>query len=201
MFASALSLSEKSSAMEMELEVPGMQGPYILLEENTLNISLIIEQLSFDGGFRKDIPRYRDSYIEVSPDAGSEGVIVSMQFSIDNFFDTELYGEERQKLPGGRALPGVPFGRLPGVRLTVDALNGTTFYLNKKFFGVFIPFHLNIGTNNIVTYRYHTKGQRAGNIALVSVDEYGENSGLLILLDIGKKTRNALQQRRSYYDN
>ena len=177
-----------------------MQGPYILLEENTLNISLIIEQLSFDGGFRKDIPRYRDSYIEVAPDAGSEGMMVSMQFNLNNFFDTELYGEERQKLPGGRALPGVPFGRLPGVRLTVDAFYGTTFYLNKKFFGVFLPFSLNIGTNNIVTFRYYTKGQRAGNISLVGADEYGENSGLLILLDIGKTTRAALQQRRSYYN-
>ncbi len=199
--ASTLSSSQQVSAMEMELDVPGMQGPYIMLEDNTLNISLVIEQLSLDGGFRKDIPQYRDSYIEFTPDAGSEGMMVSMQFSIDNFFNTELYGEKRQKLPGGRALPGVPFGRLPGVRLSIDALNGTTFYLNKKFFGVFIPLSFDIGTNNIVTFRYHSKGRRAGNISLVGADEYGENSGLLILLDIKKQTREALQARQAYYQN
>ena len=91
------------------------------------------------------------------------------------------------RLPGGRSLPGVPFGNLPGVLLD----DGTTVYLDDKFFGVFISSHhttrtTNILSNNIVTFRSYRKGQRVGTVSFVGADENGKNSGLLILLDADK---------------
>ena len=44
---------------------------------------------------------------------------------------------------------------------------------------------LGIG-NSVVTARFYSSGSRVGNISLVGEDTNGENSGILLMLDLGK---------------
>jgi hypothetical protein len=74
------------------------------------------------------------------------------------------------------------------------------FYLGPKFFGVFVPVKLDIGTNNIVTARYYSGKVRAGNISLVGPDENGENSGFVLLLDLSSSVKKRLKRIANKYD-
>jgi hypothetical protein len=74
-----------------------------------------------------------------------------------------------------------------------------TFYLGSKFFGVFVPVKMNIGTNNIVTARFYSGKVRAGNISLVGPDANGENSGFVLLLDLSSSVKKRLKKIAKKY--
>lgn len=109
---------------------------------------------------------------------------MAINISLKDVFNTGLQTLDPQTLPGGRALPGVAGGRLPAVAFSIEKFRGVSFYLGPKLFGVFLPLkNLGIG-NSIITARYFTGSNRIGNISLVGQDANGENSGLLLMLDM-----------------
>ena len=66
------------------------------------------------------------------------------------------------------------------------------FYIGPKLFGVFIPLHLNM-PGTMLTARYYVSSSRVGNISLVGEDANGENSGLLLLLDMSTQVQSQLK--------
>jgi hypothetical protein len=175
---------------QSQLAIPGVQGPNLTLQQDQILISMVFENLTLEGGFRYNIPEYNNSYISIEPDLQSTGTLMSINVSLQDVFNGDLQLLPPQSLPGGRNLPGVSTGRLPAV----------AFYLGPKFFGVFIPVKLDIGTNNIVTARYYSGKVRAGNISLVGADENGENSGFVLLLDLSSSVKRRLKKVANKYD-
>jgi hypothetical protein len=155
---------------------------------------MVFENIQLEGGLRYAIPKYKNSYLEVSPDLQSNGTLMSISVSLDDVFDIGLQSLPAQELPGGRALPGVSTGSLPSVAFSIPRWKNMAFYVGPKFFGVFIPTSLNIGTDNIITARYYTGDKRAGNISLVGADSNGENSGFLLLLDLSTSVKRNLKK-------
>jgi hypothetical protein len=116
---------------------------------------------------------------------------MSINIAIKDVANVGLQNLDPQSLPGGRALPGVSTGRLPAVAFTIQKFKGVSFYVGPKLFGVFIPLNnLGIG-NSIITARYYVSSTRVGNISLVGQDANGENSGLLLMLDLSSSTAQA----------
>ncbi len=192
--ATAFSTSCKNE--ENNLTIPGVKGPTVTLHEDTVLISMVLENLQLEGGLRYNIPEYENSYIEISPDLASSGTLMAISVNIVDLFDDRLQLLPPQELPGGRPLPGVSTGRLPAVAFTLDFLGGeTTFYLGPKFFGIFIPVPMDIGTNNIVTARFYSNKVRAGNLSIVGPDDSGTNSGFLLLLDMSSTVKKMLRKR------
>ncbi|MDO9183862.1 MAG: hypothetical protein Q7U04_15715 [Bacteriovorax sp.] len=170
------------------IQIPGVSNSAITLNNDSVLIAFVFDSIKLDGGLRYNIPKYPNSYLEISPDLKSAGTLMSISIALKDVANTSLQTLDPQSLPGGRALPGVASGRLPAVAFTIEKFHGVSFYVGPKLFGVFIPLNnLGIG-NSIITARYYVSSTRVGNISLVGADANGEHSGLLLMLDLSSST-------------
>lgn len=182
------------------IQIPGVIGPKVTLLQDNVLISMVFENINIQGGLRYNIPKYQNSYIEISPDLQSNGTLMAVSVSLQDVFNGGLDQLDPQALPGGRPLPGVVNGRLPAVAFTIEKFKNMSFYLGPKVFGIFVPIKgLNIG-GSIVTARFYTGKTRTGNISLVGEDTNGENSGFLLMLDMGSRTTKKLKKVANKYD-
>jgi hypothetical protein len=171
------------------VQVAGIKGPTVTMVDNKFLMSIVFETVDFDGGVRIPLhpQKMPNSYIEVGPDFASNGLL--MVLAVDVADIAVLTGGaivplDPLTLPGGRPLPGVSQGFLPGIAVTVPKWKNTAFYVGKSVFGAFIP--LPIPLSQIVgTFRFYDgHGNRVGNLSVVGKDEAGKNSGLLVLIDL-----------------
>ena len=183
---------------ENVFEIPGVDGPHVTLHEDNVLISAVFENIYLEGGLRYDIPKYDNSYMELSPDFQSGGTLMAISLSLQDVLNGSLTKLDPQRLPGGRNLPGVASGALPAVAFSVEKFHNMAVYVGPSVFGVFIPVKLNMPAA-MMTFRYHADSKRAGNISLIGEDENGENSGFLLLLDMSKKTKRALNYVADQY--
>jgi hypothetical protein len=161
--------------------IPGVTGPVVNLENDQVLISLVAKNVSFAGGARISIPKYPNSYIEISPDLESSGTIFAVNIARADFTNRNPGEFTPAKLPGGRAIPGVINGSLPAVAFNLVNFHDVTVYLGPKVLGIFIPANLKIGST-IFTYRHYMGSKRVGNLSVVGPDIKGKNSGVLLLL-------------------
>jgi len=175
------------------ISIPGVDGPKVTLQSDKILIAMVFENIQLEGGLRYNIPKYPRSYVEISPDLQSAGTLMSFSIDLDDVFGGTVGTLDPQALPGGRALPGVASGRLPAVAFSIEKFHGVSVYLGPSVFGLFVPVKLGM-QGSMVTARFYTSGTRTGNISLVGEDENGENSGLLLMLDMGKKTKKKLKR-------
>jgi hypothetical protein len=175
------------------MQVPGVQNMSVKLVQDSVLISMVFTSIQLDGGLRYSIPKYPNSFLEISPDLQSAGTLLSLNISLKDALNTNLQTLDPQTLPGGRALPGVAGGRLPAVAFSIEKFHGIGIYLGPKLFGVFLPLkNLNIGST-IITARYYVGSNRIGNLSLVGQDANGENSGLLLMLDMNANVQTQLK--------
>jgi hypothetical protein len=50
------------------IEIAGIKGPKVSLLQDNLIISAVFENIQLDGGLRYNIPKYKYSFLEISPD-------------------------------------------------------------------------------------------------------------------------------------
>jgi hypothetical protein len=175
------------------IQVPGVNGMSVTLNQDNVLISMVIQSIQIDGGLRYNIPKYPNSYLEISPDLQSAGTLMAVSISLKDVFNTSLQTLDPQALPGGRALPGVATGRLPAVAFSIAKFHNMGVYIGPKLFGIFIPVSgLGLG-NSMITARYYSGANRIGNISLVGEDANGENSGILLMLDMGTSVQSQLK--------
>ena len=175
------------------IQVPGVNNMSVTLNQDSVLISMVFQSIQIDGGLRYNIPKYPNSYLEISPDLQSAGTLMAINVSLKDVLGGSLQTLPAQTLPGGRPLPGVTTGRLPAVAFTIQKFDNMSFYLGPQVFGVFIPIKgLGIG-NAIVTARYYTGANRIGNISLVGEDANGQNGGILLMLDMGTAVKAQLK--------
>lgn len=175
------------------IDIPGVDGPYVVLNDDDVLISMVFESLPLEGGLRYNIPKYPNSYVEVAPDFQSNGTLLSFSIALKDVFSDSVGALDPQTLPGGRPLPGVRDGRLPAVAFSIENFFGVGVYIGPSVFGLYVPFNTGFDTA-IVTARFYTDGVRTGNISLIGRDTDGKNSGLLLMLDLGSKTKRLLKQ-------
>jgi hypothetical protein len=192
LMAGVLSTSCGDGTSSSNISVPGVNNMSVTLVQDSVLISMVFTGIQLDGGLRYNIPKYPNSYLEISPDLQSSGTLMAINISLKDALDTSLQTLDPATLPGGRALPGVSGGRLPAVAFSIEKFKNMSFYLGPKLFGVFIPVKsLGIGTS-IITARYYTGSNRIGNISLVGEDANGENSGILLMLDMSTSVKSQL---------
>ncbi|WP_127718162.1 hypothetical protein [Halobacteriovorax sp. HLS] len=181
------------------LSIPGVVGPVVTLQQDDVLISMVFDGIELQGGLRYAIPKYPNSYIEVSPDLQSSGTLMSVSISLDDVFNGDLSRLDPQSLPGGRALPGVSSGRLPAVAFSIEKFHNMGVYIGPSIFGIFIPVKgLNM-QNSIITARFYAGGSRVGNLSLVGEDINSENGGFLLMLDMKGSVKRKLKKVAKKY--
>lgn len=204
-FSAALSLGIFSTSCgngtsASNIRVPGIDKMSVTLNQDNVLISMVFQSIQLEGGLRYNIPKYPNSYLEISPDVESDGTLMAISISIKDALNTTLQTLDPKTLPGGRNLPGIAGGRLPAVAFSIEKFNNMGFYIGQKIFGVFIPVHgLGIG-NSIITARYFSGSNRIGNISLVGEDPNGANSGILLMLDMGTSVQKQLKAVAAKYE-
>jgi hypothetical protein len=165
------------------IQIAGMTGPTVTLMTDNVLISMVFLNMQMDGGLRYNIPKYVNSYLEVSPDLQSNGTLMSVSVSLKDIFNGGLDKLDPQSLPGGRNLPGVSSGTLPAVAFSIPQFHNMSFYLGQSLFGIFIPAKVGVD-GAIASFRYYIAQKAAGTISLVGNDAKGENSGVLLMLNM-----------------
>jgi len=175
------------------IQIAGVQGPKVTLLQDNLQIDMVFENVQLDGGLRYNIPKYKYSYLEISPDLQSSGTLMSISISLKDIVDGNLDKLDPQKLPGGRNLPGVAGGSLPAVAFSIEKFHNMSFYLGKNVFGIFVPAQVGVD-GAIASFRYYVNSKAAGTISLVGNDEKGENAGVLLMLNLTGSTKAAMMK-------
>ncbi len=116
------------------IQVPGVKGMSVTLVQDNVLISMVFENLQLDGGLRYNIPKYPNSYLEISPDLQSAGTLMAINLSLKDVLNLNLQLLDPATLPGGRALPGVAGGRLPAVAFSIEKFKNMGFYIGPKLF-------------------------------------------------------------------
>ncbi|MCK5072312.1 MAG: hypothetical protein KAQ98_02730 [Bacteriovoracaceae bacterium] len=202
LFLISLSLLLFSCKGGQNLEIKGIDGPKLYLDQDYMRIDTIFENVEIVGGGRISfallgLEEYKNSFIEVSP-AVPSGTLIAVSISLHDI----LYGQdgidqlEPKSLPDGRPLPGIAGGRLPSLAFSVEQFNNMGFYIGKRVFGIWYPLaELNgIGVNNIITARFYSDGKRAGNLSLVGPNAEGTHAGFLLMIDLGDKSKKYLKK-------
>lgn len=175
------------------IQVPGVNNMSVVLNQDFVLISMVVQSVQLEGGLRYNIPKYPNSYLEISPDLQSAGTLMAVNISLKDVFNINTQTLDPLALPGGRAIPGIAGGRMPAVAFSIEKFHNMGVYLGPKIFGLFIPVkNLGIGTS-MVTARYYTGANRIGNISLIGADANGENSGILLMLDMGANVQSKLK--------
>lgn len=198
LIVSLMALTSCGGDSGSNVKIEGVDGPNVSLLQDNLLVSMVFENIQLDGGLRYAIPKYPNSYLEISPDLQSSGTLMAMSISLDDIFDESLQQLDPQTLPGGRALPGVRTGSLPAVAFSVESFHNMAFYVGPEVFGFFVPANLGV-QGGIASFRYYISDRAAGTVSLVGPDANGENGGILLLLDISKSTKKQLKKLAKKY--
>jgi hypothetical protein len=173
------------------INIAGVKGPTVSLLQDNLLITAVFENIQLEGGLRYNIPKYKYSFLEISPDLESNGTVMQVSISVKDLVDGKLDQLDPQKLPGGRNLPGVTTGSLPAVAFTVEKFKNMSLYVGKDIFGIFLP--TTVGVDGaIASFRYYIGEKRAGTISIVGADANGENAGVLLMLDMKGQVKSQL---------
>ena len=173
-------------------EIPGMKGPFFNVMDGKVLISMTFDNLEIIGGGRFPLSKMPNSFIELSP-GQTGGTFLQVSLDIVDIDSTDWGLVDPNALPGGRPLPGVVGGRLPSLAVNVPSLKDTTFYVSKQIFGFFIPFKIG-SPGAILTFRIFMEEKHIGNVSLVGEDQRGENSGMLMLMNLDRLSKARLQK-------
>lgn len=182
-----------SGTSSQNLQIPGLNGPTVNLVGDNILIDIVFENLTVEGGARYAIPKYPNSYIEISPDLESNGTLMAMSVSLDDIFGDSVKQLDPLTLPGGRAIPGVSSGTLPAVAFSIEKFKNMAFYIGPKIFGIWVPVSKLNMSGAIITTRFYTGSTRVGNLSLVGEDANGENAGFFLALTVSSSQKAALQ--------
>jgi hypothetical protein len=180
------------------IEIAGLKGPTVSLLQDNVLVTVVFENLQMDGGLRYNIPKYKYSYLEVSPDAETNGTLMVISISLKDLVGGGLDQLDPQKLPGGRNLPGVAGGKLPAVAFSIEKFNNMSFYLGKDVFGIFLPTQVGVD-GAIASFRYYVGNKAAGTISLVGNDSNGDNAGVLLMLNINAQAQAMMKKLENKY--
>jgi hypothetical protein len=124
---------------------------------------------------------------------------MSISISLKDIIEGIPEKSSPSKLPGGRNLPGVSGGSLPAVTFSIEKFHNISFYLDQNIFGVFIPSAIGVD-GAIASFRYYMNKQAAGTISLVGNDDKGENSGILLMINLTGAAKSKMMQVYKEYN-
>ncbi len=173
------------------IQIPKVEGPTVKIVDNKVLIDATFIDIPIDEEKEFTIPSFTKSKLTLSPN-GSGGTFFNVSLFLEEILEDADF-RDPQTLPGGRALPGIATGTIPGISFTIPSFHNITVYVGKNFFGIFYPLSLDLDIG-IVNSRFYLGKKTAGTLSLVGQDQNNENSGFLLLLKVDDNTRKYLKR-------
>lgn len=159
--------------------IPGVEGPAINFLDGKLILSLKLLLVEIQMGGSMIIPKTKDSRVELVPNIVDGGTLLQITLDPADIKGVRV-ATDPHALPDGRAIPGIPGGELPSLRIDTDWLN-TSYYFAKTLFGVYLPVKVNTqGFGG--TVQFNINGKMGGNFSVISSDAQGRNAALMLFL-------------------
>jgi hypothetical protein len=191
----ALSVSACGRGSSKNVKIDGVDGPRVNYVDGKLTMAVVLKNAQIDFGVRIPLPYMPESFLEVGPDFASNGYLINLGIASKDVIalaKDHVNELDPMTLPGGRPLPGISEGFLPGLAVQVPKLNDIVFYAGAALFGVFIPVPLP-WQDYIGTFRFYDgAGDSIGNISIVGRDTEANTSGFLLLLNLRGKVGNLI---------
>lgn len=160
-------------------KIQGVEGPHFNIVDGKVLITLKLLNISSQYGGQMFIPETSHSTIEVGPNIIDGGTLIQVSLDPSDIKGVQV-ADDPNTLPDGRAIPGIPGGELPSLRIDTQLFN-TSYYFSKTLFGIYLPFNFN--TQGLgASYEFQIGGKATGNIGIVASEQNKKNSGLLIFL-------------------
>lgn len=174
------------------IDIAGINGPVLNLDQDNVQLITEFQNISMEGSLKYNVPKFKYSTIELSPSLSEHASKMTVSISLKDLYENKDLLLENQTLPGGRHIPGIPSGRLPGVAFSIENFKGMKIYLSEGHFGIFYPHEIGI-ENAIASFRYYLTKKFVGTISLIGSDDQGENSGFLLLIKIDETMNKQLK--------
>jgi hypothetical protein len=184
--------------------IKGLVGPVVQVSPTEIVLNAVFKDTKISAPADVPVPGFPSSSIQLSTDSATGGTLFSYHVNIQDFFGSQGAGMGQETLPGGRQIPGVVGGALPGISVGLPGFGGTDLYFSANAIGIFVPSeHLGGSGSVIRTYRFYDQNKNpVGMVSPVGDASTGGNAGLLLLLDpalLGIKGASAREARLAYY--
>ncbi len=165
-------------------EINGVKGPIFNVIDGQLLMTFKLMNMQVDGGLKIQIPKTKNSFMEFSPNVVDGGMMLQVFMDVEDLRSISIGVGDGNYLPDGRALPGVPGGRLENSLRVDTEWNDISFYYHKKLFGLWIP--VGFETAELSGYwNVKIDQKKVGMLGLVGNDEEQNfSAGAIILLDL-----------------
>lgn len=165
-------------------QINGVQGPIFNIVDGQILLTFKFLNVQADGGLKAPIPETRNSYLEFGPNTIDGGMILQLYLDAEDLTSLDIGLGDGNTLPDGRAVPGIPGGRLENSLRIDTQWKNISFYYHKKLFGLWIPFGFE--TSGISGYwNMFFNEKNVGFMGIVGNDPVrGHKAGGIVLLHI-----------------
>jgi hypothetical protein len=184
-----LTLPTSCLKQEKVPKIPGLDGPKFNVMEGKIILTMGLENINLPAGVSMQIPKMENSNFTIAPRLGG-GTLIQIYFDPNDMQSDHFNIVPRQTLPDGRPFPFLMGGELPALAVQIPKLYNSTFYLSKKVFGVFVPLKIPKAFVTDIHYRIVINKKSIGVVSLIHPDEFGEGSGVILLLTMEQITNN-----------
>jgi hypothetical protein len=166
-------------------EIQGVKGPMFNVVDGQVLMTFKLLNMQVDAGLKVPIPKTKHSFLEFAPNAIDGGMMLQVYMDVEDLKSISIGVGDGNYLPDGRALPGVPGGRLENSLRIDTQWHDISFYYHKELFGLWIP--VGFETAGISGYwNINMNQKRVGFLGLVGNDEVrGYKAGAVVLLNLG----------------
>ncbi len=172
----------------------GIRGPMFNVVDGQVLMTIKFLNFQIDGGFKAPIPKTQNSYVEFSPNAIDGGMMLQMFIDAEDLRSIDIGIGDANTLPDGRAIPGIPGGRLENSLRIDTPWRDISFFYHKTLFGLWMPFGFETAGASAY-FNINIKGKRIGFIGLVGNDPVKNlPAGGVVLLHLEALRNQQLQQ-------
>lgn len=164
-------------------QINGVKGPLFNVVGGQVLMTFEFLNLQVDAGFKAPINKTKNSFVELAPNAINGGMIFQVYLDPTDLENLDIGTGDGNYLPDGRAVPGIPGGKLEN-SLRIDTnYRGISFYYHETLFGLWIPFGWD--TAGISGYwNMNMNGKNIGFLGLVGNDPVRDlSAGGIVLLN------------------
>lgn len=174
--------------------IEGVKGPFFNVVDGQVLMTMKFTNMQIEAGFKAPIPKTQRSFMELAPNMEDGGMMLQLYMDVEDLKGINVGIGDGNYLPDGRALPGIPGGRLENSLRIDTQWNDISFYYHKELFGLWIP--VGFETAGISGYwNINMNNKRVGFMGIVGDDvQRGYKAGGVVLLSLGALKDNQLQK-------